>query len=281
LADELSFTFSTSRVLADNGISHVMLTEDDLLTPALNQFDLVIVPYLPLLSAELQEHLLAYAKSGKTLLVLGASGSKNQFGVRQGRILLAESLGGSEYPGKQRTRTLGKGKVVFIPLNIPPSRFLVAMKSHGDYTTFGPTMADLFADIPEGYTRNRIDPALRSTLGRVAATVKDVLGANVTRLTQATPYVEISSMLETTGKRMLVHVVNYDVTVDGTISPARNLQLQVALPPGKKPGKMSWSGTLSDMKPLSLDSSSPRDGQSLVVNLDEVRVYGLLSIEME
>ena len=30
LADELSFAFSASRVLADNGIAHVMLTEDDL-----------------------------------------------------------------------------------------------------------------------------------------------------------------------------------------------------------------------------------------------------------
>lgn len=281
LADELSFAFSTSRVLADNGISHVMLTEDDLLTPALNQFDLVIVPYLPLLSAELQEHLLAYAKSGKTLLVLGASGSKDQYGVRQGRSLLAEALGGGEYPGKERTRTVGKGKVVFIPLNIPPSRFLIPMKSRGDYTTFGPTMADLFADIPEGYTRNRIDPALRSTLERVAGTVKDTLGARVTRLTQAAPYVEINSMLETTGKRMLVHVVNYDVTVDGTITPARNLQLHVALPPGKTVGKVNWSGTFSEMRPLSPKSSSYQDRQKLIVNLDEVRVYGLLSIELE
>jgi hypothetical protein len=259
----------------------VMLTEDDLLTPALNQFDLVIVPYLPLLSAEQQDHLLGYAKSGKTLLVLGASGSKDQYGVRQSRIPLAEALGGKEFPSNERTRAVGKGKVVFIPVTVPSSRFLIEMKSHGDYTTFGPTMADLFADIPEGYTRNRIDPALRSILERVVGTVKDTLGTGVTRLTQAAPYVEISSMLETTGKRMLVHVVNYDVTVDGTITPARNLQLQVALPPGKTAGKLNWSGTLSEMRPLNSKSSSHRDQQSLVVNLDEVRVYGLLSIELE
>ena len=281
LADELSFAFSTSRVLADNGISHVMLTEDDLVTPMLNQFDLVIVPYLPLLSAEQQEHLLDYAKSGKTLLVLGASGSKDQYDVRQNRIALAAALGGSEYPDAERTRAVGKGKVVFIPLNIPPSHFLIPMKSHGDYTTFGPTMADLFADIPEGYTRNRIDPALRSILQKVVGTVKNTLGTGVTRLTQPAPYVEISSMLETTGKRMLVHVVNYDVTVDGTITPARNLQLQVALPPGKTAGAVNWNGTLSEMKPVSVKSSSHRDRQSLTVNLDEVRVYGLLTIELE
>jgi len=281
LADELSFAFSTSRVLADNGISHGMLTEDDLLSPALDQFDLVIVPYLPLLSAEQQQHLVAYAKSGKTLLVLGASGTKDQYGVRQSRIPFAEALGASAYPDNERTRAVGKGKIVFIPVTVPSSRFLISMKSHGDYTTFGPTMADLFADIPEGYTRDRIDPALRSILQRVTAVVKDNLGTGVTRLTQPAPYVEINSMLETTGKRMLVHVVNYDVTVDGTITPARNLQLQVALPPGKTAGKVNWSGRLSEMGPLSPKSTSHQDRQTLSVNLDEVRVYGLLTIDLE
>jgi hypothetical protein len=281
LADELSFAFSTSRVLADNGISHLMLTGDDLLTPALNQFDLVIVPYLPLLSAEQQEHLLDYAKSGNTLLVLGASGSKDQYGVRQSQIPLAKVFAGNKYPDNTQTRTVGKGKVIFIPLSIPSSRFLIPMKSQGDYTTFGPTMADLFPDIPEGYTRNRIDPSLRSTLEKVAGTVGNALGTGVTRLTQPAPYVEINSMLETTGKRMLVHVVNYNVTVEGAVTPARNLQLQVALPPGKTVGKVNWSGTLSEMRPLSPKVSLHRGRQSLVVNLDEVRVYGLLNIELD
>jgi len=282
LADELSFAFSTSRVLADAGISHVMLTEDDLLTPMLNQFDLVIVPYLPLLSTEHQEHLLGYAKSGKTLLVLGASGSKDQYGVRQSRVPLAEALGGtSDYPSTQQTRAVGKGKVVFLPLMVPSARFLIPMKSHGDYTTFGPTMADVFADIPEGYTRNRIDPALRGILEKVAEAVNKNLGPRVTRLTQRAPYVEISSMLETTGKRMFVHIVNYDVTVDGTITPARNLRLQVALPPGRTVSRIDWSGTLSEMRPLAPQSSSHQDRQILVVNLDEVPIYGLLSIELK
>lgn len=281
LADELSFAFSTSRVLADNGISHVMLTEEDLLTPALNQFDLVIVPYLPLLSAEFQEHLLSYAKSGKTLLVVGSSGSRDQYGVRQARIPLAEALGGpSDYPNLERTRSVGKGKVVFIPLIVPSSRFLIPMKAHGDYTTFGPTMADVFADIPEGYTRNGMDLALRGVLEKVAEVVKRNLGSGVTRLTQRSPYVEISSMLETTGRRMLVHVVNYDVTVDGTITPARNVSLQVALPRGSTVSKVNWSGTLSEMRPLRPQPSSHQDRQTFVVNLDEVSVYGLLSIEL-
>jgi hypothetical protein len=190
-------------------------------------------------------------------------------------------LGGNKYPDKEQTRTVGKGKVIFVPLSIPPSRFLISMKSHGDFTTFGPTMADLFADIPEGYTRNRIDPALRSILEKVAGTVKSALGTTVTRLTQEAPFVEINSMLENTGKRMLVHIVNYDVTVDGTITPARNLQLQVALPPGKTADKVSWSGTLAEMNPVNPKVSSHGDRQNLLVSLDKVGVYGLLAIDLK
>jgi hypothetical protein len=40
-------------------------------------------------------------------------------------------------------------------------------------------------------------------------------------------------------------------------------------------------GDLLASGPLIGDSSSPRNRQSLVVNLEEVRVYGLLSIELE
>jgi beta-galactosidase GanA len=148
LAGELSFAFSASRVLADNGISHVMLTEDDLSSPAISEFDMVVVPYLPLMSSESQQALVRYAKGGGTLLILGASGSKDQYGLAHSQIPLAQSLGGGQYPAGEVTRRIGKGQVLFIPVKVPPSRFLIPMKSHGDYTTFGPTMADVFADIP-------------------------------------------------------------------------------------------------------------------------------------
>jgi len=165
LADELSFAFSASRVLADNGIGHVMLTEDDLSSPTISQFDMVVVPYLPLMSSENQQALVRYAKAGGTLLVLGASGNKDQYGLTQRQIPLAQPLGNGQYPATEVTRRVDKGQVLFIPVQIPPSRFLIPMKSHGDYTTFGPTMADIFADIPEGYTRDRIDPEIAQTSG--------------------------------------------------------------------------------------------------------------------
>jgi hypothetical protein len=281
LADELSFAFSTSRVLADNGIAHVMLTEDDLSSPTISRFDMVIVPYLPLMSSENQQALVRYAKAGGTLLVLGASGSKDQYGLAQRQIPLAQSLGKGQYPVAEVTRKTGKGQVLFVPVKVPASRFLTPMKAHGDYTTFGPTMADVFADIPEGYTRNRIDPDLHKLLDRVAGKVHENLGPRVTRLTSSVPFVEITTMTEKADRWMLLHVVNYDVTVDGMITPARNLVVQVAIPRGKTARSVTWSGTLSDMKPVKYRAVSRAGRQMLILDLDEVSIYGLAKIELE
>jgi hypothetical protein len=170
---------------------------------------------------------------------------------------------------------------MFIPVQVPPSRFLIPMKSRGDYTTFGPTMADVFADIPEGYTRNRINPDLRQLLERVAGKVRESLGTRVTRLTSAAPYVEITTMMEKTDRWILLHVVNYDVTVDGTITPARGLRVQVAISRGKKARSVTWSGMLTEMKPLKYRTVSQRGRQMLTLDLNEVSIYGLAKIELE
>ena len=279
LADDLSFAFSTSRILSDRGIAHVMIAEGDLSNTALRDHDMIVVPYLPLLSAAHQKALIEYARSGSTLLLLGRCGAKDEYNLPNPTIALAAPFGGA-YPQKETSRRIGAGKIVFIPVSIPSNRFLIPMKAKGEYTTFGPTMADLFADIPEGYTRNRIDPALRRILEQTADTIVKTLGPRTTRLTAPAPFVEVTSMTDRAGKRMLLHFVNYDVTVDGDIAPARGLKVQVALPTGKKARSASFSGTLSDLKPLKFQTPT-QDGRSLVFEVDEVEIYGLAVIELE
>jgi hypothetical protein len=154
------------------------------------------------------------------------------------------------------------------------------MKSKGEYTTFGPTMADLFADIPEGYTRNRIDPALRQILDKMAGTVTSILDTRITRLLTPAPYVELTTMLDKEGKRMLLHAVNYDVTVNGDITPARGLKVQLALPRGKTIRSISYSGTLGEMRPVKWTNPVPKQ-RSAVFDLDQVDVYGLAVVELD
>ena len=88
-------------------------------------------------------------------------------------------------------------------------------------------------------------------------------------------------MTEKADRWMLLHVVNYDVTVDGAITPARNLAVQVAIPPGKTARSVTWSGTLAEMKPVKYKTVSSAGRQMLTLDLDEVSIYGLAKIELE
>lgn len=281
LADELSFAFSASRVLADNGIAHAMIVDDDLHSGKVAEFDLVLVPYLPLLSKRSQEALQQYVENGGTLVILGNSGVKDEFNLPHEQIALAGLFGGKEYPVKLSEKKVGKGRACYVPLNIPASRFLIPSKEKGEFTTFGPTMANVFADIPEGYTRSRIDPALRVSLEAAAQKVVALLDDRVTRLVEPKPYVEITAMASQDRSRMLVHFVNYDVTVDGEITPAKNMDVQVALPQGKKAKSVHFDGALAQMRPLHFAPVKKGAAQVIRFQADEVQIYGLAVIELE
>lgn len=103
----------------------------------------------------------------------------------------------------------------------------------------------------------------------------------MTRLTSVAPYVEITTMMEETNRWMLLHIVNYNVTVDGTITPVRGLRVQVEIPRGKTARSVSWSGMLAEMQPIKYKTGSRGGRQTLMLDLDEVSTYGLAKIELE
>lgn len=280
LADELSFAFSTSRVLADNGIAHVMMVEDDLLSDVHNQFELIILPYLPLLSSAKQQALVKYVETGGRLLILGNSGHKNEYNVAHSDIALTSLFPNNQYPVDQTVQDRGNGRVCFLPLEIPEHKFLIPSKEKGVYTTFGPTMADLFADIPEGYTRDRINPELRTMLQQVADRSTELLTNSVTRLRKAMPYLEITTMRNSEGNKVLVHLVNYDVTLDGDIIPVKNPTVQMVLPEGKTLKRLLYSGSLNTVQPAEFKTVMQGTKQIISFSPDIVEIYGLAIAEL-
>ncbi|MBN2008800.1 beta-galactosidase trimerization domain-containing protein [candidate division KSB1 bacterium] len=280
LADEQSFAFTASRVLADRGITHTMLVEDDLLSDVHKQFDLIVLPYLPLLSVEKQTALKRYVENGGSLLVLGETGKKDQYNLPHADIPLA-ALFGKGYPNELTSIQVGSGKACFVPLAIPKSRFRIPTKTKGEFTTFGPTMADLFADIPEGYTRGRIDPALMQKLETVADQIITQFNGNLTRLVKPQPYLEMTTMMQKSDDRMLVHLVNYDVTVDGVITPAKNVDIQLMLPKGKQIKSLMFNGMLSELSPVEFDSKRFADRDMIIFSVDQVDVYGLAVVQLQ
>jgi hypothetical protein len=281
LADEISFAFSASRVLSDRGISHVMLVEKDLASKRLEDFDMIVVPYLPLLELAQQEALKRFAEAGGTVLVIGRSGVKNGFNLPNLGNVFLEMLKAESFPAGKMERRCGRGRIVFIPADIPPGRFLIPAKSQSTFTTFGPSMADVFPDIPEGYTRGRIDPALRGILENTADEVLRLLDGRLTRLDSPSPFVEITVMSSPKKDRLLVNLVNYDVTVDGTITPAKNIAVRVLLPAGARIKQIRYSGSLSEMMPVPTRTET-KEGRSLVrFTAGEIQVYGLAVLELE
>ena len=185
-------------------------------------------------------------------------------------------MGEKSYPSKKMVKNIGEGKICFIPLTIPASKFLIPMKEGKDVTTFGPTMADIFADIPEGYSRGRINSDLLKVLETVVAEIEALLPEKISRLVDASPYLEMTTMRQKENNIILVHLVNYNVVLDGTITPAENVSVELVLPEGAKAKNIRYSGNLSDMQPVSFDTS----GRTIKFVLPSVDIYGLAVIEL-
>jgi len=279
LADEQSFSFTTSRVFTDKGISHVFLVEDDLLTNIVNEFDLIILPNLPLLSLEKQNALVEFVNKGGKLIVLGSTGVKDQYGLANKNIPLLEAAQLSNYPEKKISKSIGKGKILFMPLQIPDHKFLTQYEQK-EGTFFGSSMVDVFADVPEAYTRDNIHPELREKLNFVAEESLKLLGSKVTKLDAGSKFIEMSIMRKK-DELLLVHLVNYNVTVDGDITPATDVKAQIAIPEGLSVKNITYSGELGEMQKLKYDIQEQDGIYVATVTFPGLNIYGLAKIEME
>jgi len=136
-------------------------------------------------------------------------------------------------------------------------------------------MADVFADIPEGYTRDRIDPQLRKYLVACVEEITTLLDGKLTRILDGTPYLEMTTMQNKKKDLMLMHLVNYDVLLDGTVTPAQNVQLEVLIPKGKEVRRISYSGDLDKVQSIPFEAS----GETIQFRIPNVDIYGLSVIE--
>jgi hypothetical protein len=279
LADEQSFAFSTSRVLTDNGINHTFLVEDDLATPNLNQFDLIILPYLPLMSQANQNYLIKFVKDGGKLIVLGATGVKDQYNFVNEQIPFLTESDLSGYPEEQTLKSLGDGKILFIPFEIPEHKFLTKSAIRGDATTFGSTMTEVFADVPEAYTRANMHPDLKGILNNLANEVTTLSG-QLTKLKTGLPFIELTTMLKN-NDHMLIHLVNYNVTIDGDITPVTNVEAQIAIPEGLSVKNITYSGELGERLTLKFDNQESNGKKIVNVTFPSLNIYGLAKIELE
>jgi hypothetical protein len=279
LADEQSFAFSTSRVFSDKGIAHVFLVEDDLLTNTLNQFELIILPYIPLLNIEKQNALIKFVNDGGDLIVLGSSGMKDQYNLVNKNIPLLDAADLLEYPKKNISKSIGEGSILFIPLEIPEHKYLTKYEQK-EGTFFGSSMVDVFADVPEAYTRNNINPELRGKLEFVLDESLRILGKKISRIESNNKFLEIGTMRKN-DEHLLVHLVNYNVTVDGDITPSKDINVQIVIPKGYNVVNISFNGELGGMKNIEFAIKEIDGNKILSTTFPSVNIYGLAKIKLE
>lgn len=280
LADEQSFALTTSRVLTDNGINHTYLVEDDLIPSRLNEFEIIILPYIPLMNVQNQNALIDFVKEGGNLFILGSSGIKNQYNLPNEQIPFLEVNELSEFPQEKLVESLGGGKIIFLPLQIPEHKFLTVIEKKGDVTTFGSSMIDIFADVPEAYTRNKIHPELRQILNNLADELKNMFPNQITILKNGLPFVELTTM-QKNDNYILVHLVNYNVTVNGDITPATDVNAKIAISEGLFVKNITYSGDLGKMQNLKFDIEESKGKTMVTVTFPSLNIYGLAKIELE
>ncbi|MBN2367310.1 MAG: hypothetical protein JXL67_14160, partial [Calditrichaeota bacterium] len=121
----------------------------------------------------------------------------------------------------------------------------------------------------------------REILHRVSYHIQELLPWRTSMLIKKTPYIEMTTMSNKEENVMLVHLVNYDVTLEGIITPAKNLQIQLYLPAGKKVKSVEYSGTLSELQSLQFEQNLKSGNNVISFNPESVDVYGLAVIRFE
>jgi hypothetical protein len=181
----------------------------------------------------------------------------------------------SNYPAENVTKSIGEGKIVFIPLVIPDHKFLTKFEQK-EGTFFGSSMVDIFADVPEAYTRDNMNPELRSKLSLVAEESAKILNSRITKVDGDNKFVELSTMRKN-NEHLLIHLVNYDVTVDGDITQAVNVSVQIAIPKDRKVKGITYSGNLGQMETINFQEN---ENSTINVIFPAVNIYGLACVEL-
>ncbi|MDZ7765949.1 MAG: hypothetical protein U5K00_16285 [Melioribacteraceae bacterium] len=119
-------------------------------------------------------------------------------------------------------------KYYLCPWKFPGHKFLTKYEQK-EGTFFGSSMVDVFADVPEAYTRNNMHPDLRKKLNSVADETVKFLGSVTTIVDEDNKFVEMS-LMKKNNEHILVHLANYNVTVGPAIYPAKNVKAQIAIP---------------------------------------------------
>jgi len=265
-SDEFSYFNPASRVLADNGIAHVMTVERDFSVEELNKYEVLVLPYVPLMSDFQIAEFKKYVQNGGGLVVMGLSSLKDEFGRRRDNLGLSDILGFDlqDTPIEMIQKEVGKGRIAFIPLNVLPV---------GKGDTRNTPLPDDHMMYGQGKFPLRVKGAFDSLPAAVEWAAAGKLSAKMTG-----PYtVEMTTMEQISNNLQAIHLVNYNMNLDGEVTPAKDISVKFRVPDGKKVAKVTFGSPLSSTKEISYQKAD----KYIDFKIPSFEVYSLATVYFE
>jgi hypothetical protein len=265
-SDEFSYFNPASRVLADNGIAHVMTVERDFSVTELNKYKVLVLPYVPLMSDYQLDEIKKYVQNGGGLVVMGLSSLKDEFGRRRENLGLSDILGFElqDTPVEMTQKVIGKGRVTFIPLNVLP-------------VGKGDTRNSPLPDDHMMYGQGKFPDRIKSAFEALPVAVEWAAQGELSAKLKASYTVEFTTMEQTEKNLQLVHLVNYNMNLDGEVTPAEDVTVSFHIPDGKKVVRVTFGSPLSETKDISFDKNK----QYIEINIPSFEVYSLTTVYFE
>jgi hypothetical protein len=92
------------------------------------------------------------------------------------------------------------------------------------------------------------------------------------------PYtVEITTMEQKEKNLQLAHLVNYNMNLDGEVTPAKDIKVSFRVPEGKQVSKVTFGSPLSKTEEISYDKNQ----QYIEFTIPDFEVYSLATVYFE
>ncbi|MHC4445944.1 MAG: beta-galactosidase trimerization domain-containing protein, partial [Planctomycetota bacterium] len=270
-SDEYSYFNPASRVLADNGIAHVMSVERDFSQKELANYKVLVLPYTPLMSDSQVEVIDGYVKDGGGLVVMGMCSSRDENGLRRRDLGLKEVLGfglKDDIPGQVTKRTHGKGRVAFIPLN-------PLLVGRGD------TRRSPLANDHMMYGQGKFPAQVKGSFDALADAVQWAADGELSGKMTGPNTVELTTMEQADKKVILAHFVNYQVDLKGVVKPAKNIRANIMVPPGRKIARVTVGSPTASTKDIKYAEKSGKQNKHIEIRIPEFDVYSLATVYYE
>jgi len=237
---------SAHNLLTDGTIPAVGILSQDLVDSDLVlKYRCIVLPPVPMLSIEETEGLIKYVRSGGALIIAGVSGTHDKRAVPYDKNVL-----------RKLYRILG--------VDLKSSKNLpIATSSFGNGQLVYLSISDTEDKIPE----------LSAILERMRQSqpLVEVKGSN---------FIKVTLMHRKDPPAILVNLLNYDVTIDREIIPAKDISLTLEIPKGRTVSKVSRYSP--NDKPVNPDYKIDKktDFIRIVAKIPEINIYSGILVEL-